>query len=114
MRKPRRAKLTVKRTTAVDARVGLGYVSLVGSNGKRLMTSEVYDTTGNAKRARGDILDAMADVLLGEGYVVVAPSQCMRCGVLFVESGIVEGECCPKCLGELRSEAVTKAEEASR
>lgn len=65
----RKAKLVTKRTQRT---YGLGYLSLVASNGKKLMTSEVYDTTGNAKRAREDVLAAMIEVLEHEGYSVTA------------------------------------------
>ncbi len=51
-----------------------GFVTLVASNGRPVMTSDAYHSRFNAKRAKGDIINAMVSALRAEGFRVDVPT----------------------------------------
>lgn len=51
-------------------KAGKYYLSLVGKNGKILMTSEDYAKKGNAERAIVDIEETMKEILKSIGFEV--------------------------------------------
>lgn len=50
------------------------WVALVGGNGETIMTTETYVAGhGNAKRAQGDIINAMREAMEEQGYTITGP-----------------------------------------
>ena len=105
----RLAKLTVKLGEA-----GKWFLQLVARNGEPLDRSEMYDSKGNAMRAKADRYLAYADVLTTAGWICLEPWLCKRCQRVFHEEFPTDPAVtnCAECFEELRSQTADVPPEA--